>query len=135
MIEPSHVEKFAAVYAEAVLTFLDTGEPQWVTWDGYSHRFDFTSVVMDDPLVPAMTLIDANWTQIAGDVNEIVDPESPDFDIDALRNAIEAFMIDEGYGEQLLKGFQERLERFQAGDYDEEDEDEPPMRELKDDDF
>lgn len=123
MIESSHLDKFAAVYAEAVLTFLDSGEAQWVTWDGYSQRFDLCSVERDDPSMPAMLLVDAGWTQLIGEVPEIIDPESPDFDIDALRNAIEAQILNEGYGERLLKGFQERLERIRRGDFgDEEDQ-------------
>lgn len=120
MIEASHIHRFAAVYAEAVLTFLDSGEPQWVSWDGFSHRFDFTSVAMEDPQIPAMLLVDEGWTQVVGEVGEIIDPESPHFDIDALRNAIEAQIMNEGYGERLLKGFQERLERLHSGDEDDD---------------
>lgn len=126
MIESSHIQKFAAVYAEAVLTFLDSGEAQWVTWDGHSHRFDFTSVELDDPEVPAMMFVDASWEQVVGDTGEINDPESPDFDIEALRNAIEHQMTDEGYGERLLKKFQERLARLEEGE-DEEEADESSL--------
>ena len=116
MIEQSHIDKFAAVYAEAVLTYLDSQEPQWVTWDGHSHRIDFTSIELDDPDVPAMLLVDEHWPKIVGDVAEIIDPDDPDFDLDALRNAIEAQITEEGYGERLLKGFQERLARLLSGE-------------------
>ena len=121
MVELSHIRKFAAVYAEAVLTFLDSGEAQWLTWDGHSHRFDFASVELDPPEIPAMLFVDASWTLVLGDMGEIVDPEHPDFDPEALRAAIEAQLVDEGFGERLLKGFQERLERLASGDEDEED--------------
>ncbi|HUP92968.1 MAG TPA: hypothetical protein VM074_12040 [Solimonas sp.] len=131
MIEQSHIQKFAAVYAEAVLTFLDSGEAQWLAWDGHSHRFDFASVEMDEPQVPVMLFVDAGWTQVLGDIGEVIDPESPHFDIDALRAAIEEQIADEGFGERLLKGFQERLERLASAGEDEEDEEadkapEPP---------
>lgn len=120
-VEQSHIDKFAAVYAEAVLTFLDSGEAQWLMWDGHSHRFDFASVELEgDPAVPVMLHVDAAWNQVL-DVDEITDPDSPHFDLDALRNAIEKAITDEGFGEKLLKGFQERLERLESGE-DEEDE-------------
>jgi hypothetical protein len=137
MIEASHIQKFAAVYAEAVLTFLDSREAQWLTWDGQSHRFDFASVELDPPGVPAMLYVDADWVQVIGDVGEIVDPESPDFDADALRNAIEAQITDEGYGERLLKGFQERLATLRAAleaGVDEEDDDNRRDKDERDDD-
>lgn len=122
VIEPAHLQKFAAVFAEAVLTFLDSGEAQWVLWDGRSHQFDFSSVELDDPQLPAMLFVDASWPQALGDLNEVTDPEDPDFDMDALRNAIETLLLDEGYGERLLKGFQERLARIEAGEIDEDDD-------------
>jgi len=125
MIEHSHIQKFAAVIAEAVLTYLDSGEPQWVTWDGYSHRFDFTVFSLDAGDTPAMLMIDENWPKAVGDVAEIIDPEHPEFDIDALRNAIEAQIMDEGYGERLLKVFQERLERIRSGEIEDDQPDEP----------
>ena len=123
MVEDSHVRKFAAVYAEAVLTFLDSNEAQWLTWDGRSHSFDFGSIDMDPPPIPVMLFVDADWTKVLGDVGEIADPDSPDFDADALRNSIEAQIADEGFGERLLKGFQARLDKIESGEGDEEDED------------
>ncbi len=114
MAESTILLKLGAVYAEAVLTFLDSGEPQWVTWDGYSHRFDFSSVELDDPLVPALSLVDDNWPRVIGEVAEIIDPESPDFDMDALRNAIEAQVVNEGYGERMIKAYLERLKQLAA---------------------
>ena len=124
MVEDSHIQKFAAVYAEAVLTFLDSNEAQWLTWDGQSHAFDFGSIEIDPPPIPVMLFVDADWTKVLTEVSEITDPESPDFDADALRNAIEAQIADEGFGERLLKGFQERLERFGSGEGDGDDEEE-----------
>lgn len=121
MIEQSHIDKFAAVYAEAVLTFIDSREAQWVMWDGHSHRFDFASVEMDDPELPVMCHIDAAWNDVIG-VEEIVDPEHQHFDMDALRNAIEKTLTDEGFGERLLKGFQERLQKIADGELDEDEE-------------
>ena len=132
MVEDSHIRKFAAVYAEAVLTFLDSDEAQWLTWDGHSHGFDFGSIEIDPPPIPVMLFVDADWTKVLTEVSEITDPESPDFDADALRNAIEAQIADEGFGERLLKGFQERLEKFESGEGDEEDED-PQDRADEDD--
>lgn len=134
MVEPSHVRKFAAVYAEAVLTFLDSGEAQWLTWDGHSHRFDFASVELDPPEIPAMLFVDASWTLVLGDMGEIVDPEHPDFDAEALRAAIEAQLVDEGFGERLLKGFQERLERLASGEDEEEEDSEERPPPVEDDD-
>lgn len=128
MIEQSHIDKFAAVYAEAVLTFLDSREAQWVLWDGHSHRFDFASVEMDEPTIPVMLHVDAAWNEVMN-VDEITDPDNPHFDIDALRNAIEKAITDEGFGERLLKGFQERLQKIADGELE---EDEPPAE--RDDD-
>ena len=129
MIDDNHIRKFAAVYAEAVLTFLDSHEEQWLTWDGHSLAFDFGSIEMEPPAVPVMLIVDHDWTKVLGDVGEITDPESPDFDTDALRNAVEAQIADEGFGERLLRTFQERLDKIQSGeplDEDEGDEQPPP---------
>lgn len=119
-IEQSQVEKFAAVCAEAILTFLDTGEPQWVTWDGFSHRFDFVSVELDPPAMPVVLSIEEGWDQI-GDLGEITDPTHEHFDPDALRHAIEQLLVDEGVGERILKRFLEKLDQLE----DELDEDDP----------
>lgn len=123
MIDDRFVQKFAAVYAEAVLTFIDSGEAQWLTWDGTSLNFDFASVELDAPRGPIMTFVDAAWEKVVGDLDAATDPDDPDFDLDALRRAIEFHMTDQGYGERLLKGYQERLARLEAGE-DEEDIDE-----------
>jgi len=114
MTESTILQKLGAVYAEAVLTFLDSGEAQWVTWDGVSHRFDFSSVELDEPRLPPLTFVDANWPKIVGDVAEIIDPDSPNFDADALRNAIETQIIDEGYGERLVKAYLIRIKELAA---------------------
>lgn len=127
-IEQSHIDKFAAVYAEAVLTFIDSREAQWVLWDGHSHRFDFMSVEMDEPTIPVMLHIDAAWNDVI-QVDEIVDPDNANFDLDALRNAIEKTITDEGFGERLLKGFQERLQKIADGEFEPE---EPPAPESDD---
>lgn len=124
-IEQSHIDKFAAVYAEAVLTFLDSREAQWLMWDGHSHRFDFASVEMDEPALPVMLHVDAAWNEVMN-VDEITDPDNPHFDIDALRNAIEKTLTDEGFAERLLKGFQERLQKIADGELDEDEEPPPP---------
>lgn len=129
MVEDSHVKKFAAVYAEAVLTFLDSREPQWVTWDGRSHQFDFGSMEMDIPPIPVMLFVDDGWSKVLGDIGEIAEPESPDFDSDALRSAIEAQIADEGFGERLLKIFQERLARLDRGEEDDDDGDDEERKE------
>jgi hypothetical protein len=121
LIEEAHIKKFGAVYAEAVLTFLDSGEAQWLTWDGHSLAFDFGSIELDPPPVPVMLYVDADWTKVVGEVGESIDPESPDFDADALREAVEAQVADEGFGERLLLRFQERLEKFEAGELDEDE--------------
>jgi len=124
MIDEAHVKRFAAVYAEAVLTFLDTREAQWLAWDGQSHTFDFGSTEMDAPPIPVMLFIDEDWTKVIGEVGEVTDHESPDFDPEALRAAIEAQVADEGFGEKLLRRFQERLDRIQSGEEEELEEDE-----------
>ena len=123
MVDDSHIRKFAAVYAEAVLTFLDSHEAQWLTWDGQSHNFDFGSTEMDVPQKSVMLFVDADWTKVVGEVGEVTDPESPDFDSSALRDAIEAQIADEGFGERLLRIFQERVAKLESGEEDEEDED------------
>jgi len=122
MIDEEHVKRFAAVYAEAALTFLDTREPQWLAWDGQSHAFDFGSTEMDAPPIPVLLLVDENWTKVIGEVAAATDPESPDFDVDALRAAIVAQIDGEGFGERLLLRFQERLEKIASGDEDEDEE-------------
>ena len=103
------MQKFASVYAEAVLTFLDSGEAQWLLWDGYSSRFDFMSVDLDEPPALALLSIDAGWEKQTGEVNEITDPAHEHFDMDALRNAIEHQLVNEGYGERILKGILKRI--------------------------
>ncbi len=122
MIDEEHVKRFAAVYAEAALTFLDTREAQWLAWDGQSHAFDFGSTEMDAPAIPVLLLVDEDWTKVIGEVGVVTDLESPDFDADALRGAILAQIDGEGFGERLLLGFQERLEKIASGHEDEEDE-------------
>ncbi|HEY0913778.1 MAG TPA: hypothetical protein VGE22_02805 [Solimonas sp.] len=118
-IEDSHVEKFAAVCAEAILTYLDSQEPQWVTWDGFSHRFDFLSVELDPPIMPVVVSIEEGWDQI-GDIGEITDPNHEHFDADALRDAIVHLLVEEGVGERILKRFLAKLEKLE----EELDEDE-----------
>ena len=110
-IEPTKIQKFAAVFAEAVLTYLDSGEAQWLLWDGVSNRFDFMSVDLDEPPALALLAIDESWGKLTGDVNEIIDPEHEHFDIDALRNAIEHQLTEEGYGERVLKGILTRIKQ------------------------
>src|ERR1043166_6418635 len=115
MIDEEHVKRFAAVYAEAALTFLETREPQWLAWDGQSHAFDFGSTEMDAPPIPVLLVVDEHWTQLIGEVSAAIDPESPDFDADDLRDAIASQLADEGFGERLLRRFQERLEKIASG--------------------
>jgi hypothetical protein len=124
-VELSQIEKFAAVCAEAVLTFLDSGEPQWVTWDGHSHRFDFVSVELDPPAVPVVLSIDEAWDQI-GDIGEVTDPDSEHFDPEALRQALEHLLINEGVGERILKRFLARLEKLLEESEDADDAPEEP---------
>lgn len=134
MIDEEHVKRFAAVYAEAALTFLDTRETQWLAWDGHSHAFDFGSTEMDAPPLPALLFVDEDWTKVIGDVAASTDPESPEFDAEALREAIVAQIADEGFGERLLRGFQERLERIASGEEDEDgDQDEPENQDQEED--
>ena len=124
-LEQTQVVKFAAVLAEAILTFLDSGEAQWLTWDGLSHRFDFASVEMDEPRQLVLLHVDAGWEQLVGDVGEVTDPDHPHFDIDALRNAIEHQLTEEGVGEKILKQFLKRLEQIKSGEADDEEPPEP----------
>ncbi len=121
-MEHSIVQKFAAVYAEAVLTFLDSGEEQWVTWDGLSHRFDFMSTELDEPETPALMIVGDDWEKRIGGVDEMTDPESQHYDVDALRSAIEYQLVEEGVGERILKDFVDRLEKAFDADEDEEDD-------------
>ena len=122
MIDEEHVKRFATVYAEATLTFLETREAQWLAWDGQSHAFDFGSTEMDAPPIPVLLLVDEDWSKVIGEVAAITDPDSPAFDADTLRDAIVAQIDDEGFGERLLRGFQERLEKIARGDEDQETE-------------
>jgi hypothetical protein len=122
-IEPTQIQKFAAVFAEAVLTWLDSKEPQWLTWDGYSHRFDFSSIELDEPIMPVMLIIDDNWEKLSGEISEVTDPESSHFDTDALRAAIEEQLIDEGAGERILKMHLKRLEKLAEDSELEDDSD------------
>ena len=124
-LEQTQVAKFAAVFAEAVLTFLDSGEAQWLTWDGHSHRFDFASVEMDEPQQLVLLHVDAGWEQLTGEVGEVTDPDHSHFDLEALRNAIEHQLTEEGAGEKILKTFLKRLEQIQDGTLDEEEPPEP----------
>lgn len=124
-VEQSLVEKFAAVCAEAILTYLDSGEPQWVIWDGHSHRFDFLSVELDPPVTPVVLSIDEGWDQI-GDFGEITDPAHEHYDADALRNAIEHLLTEEGVGERILKRFLARLEKLEEEQEDDSDRDDEP---------
>ncbi|HVT34197.1 MAG TPA: hypothetical protein VHE37_01330 [Nevskiaceae bacterium] len=125
-IEPTQIAKFAAVFAEAVLTFLDSGEAQWLTWDGVSHRFDFASVEMDEPQQLVLLHVDAGWEQLAGDVGEITDPEHTHYDMDALRDAIEHQLTEEGVGEKILREFLRRLHRLEE---DAEQDEQPQVSE------
>lgn len=115
-IEESQVRKFAAVYAEAVLTWIDSQEEQWVTWDGLSHRFDFISVARDndDPSQLIVLTVNEHWQRQIGDIDEISDPEHAYFDTEALRNAIEYQLTEEGVAERILKGYLEQLARLTA---------------------
>jgi hypothetical protein len=121
-IDTQKIGKFAAVFAEAVLTYLDSGEAQWLLWDGVSNRFDFMSVDLDEPPALALLGIDEGWQKLTGDVNEITDPEHEHFDIDALRNAIEHQLIEEGYGERILKGILKRIQQVAELAADEADD-------------
>jgi hypothetical protein len=111
MIDGHKIGKFAAVYAEAVLTFLDSGEAQWLLWDGVSNRFDFMSVDLDEPPALALLAIDANWQKQTGEIAEITDPAHEHYDVEALRIAIEHAITEEGYGERILKGILTRIKQ------------------------
>lgn len=125
-VDNTKIEKFAAVYAEAVLTWLDSGEPQALLWDGHSHRFDFRSLDMDAPGVPVITVIEEHWERLIGGVDENTDPESSKFDADALRVEIEHQLTQEGFGERILKTFLLRLEQIaEAAAEDDSDRTEP----------
>ncbi|MGH8457226.1 MAG: hypothetical protein ACRETW_09920 [Stenotrophobium sp.] len=123
-MEQTLIHKFAAVYAEAVLTFLDSREPQWVLWDGVSNRFDFMSMDLDEPELPALLTIAENWQKQTGDVDEITDPDDEHYDVEALRNAIEHQLANEGAGERILKDFVERLEKAAALEDEDGDDEE-----------
>jgi hypothetical protein len=118
------LRKFAAVYAEAVLTFLDSGEAQWVLWDDAADFFDFASVELDQPDLPILLFVDASWQRLC-DVDAVTDPDSPQFDAGALRTAIESQIADEGLGERILKKY---LERRESGDEEEDADEDPPER-------
>lgn len=120
LITPSQISKFAAVYAEAVLTFLDSGEAQWVLWDREQDRFDFASIELDQPEVPVLLFVDAAWTRLCEPDAE-TDPESRGFDAEELREAIEVQLRDEGLGERILKKYLERLKEIEEGDADDSD--------------
>lgn len=115
-LEHSLIAKFAAVYAEALLTFLDSGEEQWLTWDGHSHRFDFCSVErdVDDPSQLIVLTVNEHWARQIGEVDEISDPEHDHFDAEALRAAVEHQMVEEGVGERLLQGYLRQLAKLTA---------------------
>ena len=135
MIDEEHVKRFATVYAEAALTFLETREAQWLAWDGESHTFDFGSTEMDAPAIPVMLLVDEDWTKVIGEVAAVIDPEAPDFDVDELRDAIVEQIDSEGFGERLLRRFQERLDKIASGNLEEdEDLEEDPEGEEADED-
>lgn len=125
-VDHNKIQKFAAVYAEAVLTWLDAREPQALLWDGQSHRFDFRSLDLDDPGVPVITVIEEHWERLIGGVDEVIDPDSPKFDAEALRGEIEHQIAEEGYGERILKTFLLRLEQLaEAAKEDDSDRDAP----------
>jgi hypothetical protein len=127
--EPT-LRKFAAVYAEAVLTFLDSGEAQWVLWDDAADFFDFASVELDQPDLPILLFVDASWQRLC-DVDAVTDPESAQYSASALRAAIETQIADEGLGERILKKY---LERRESGDDEDEEEDESGRPARTDDD-
>lgn len=120
-IEPTQIAKFAAVYAEAVLTYLDSGEVQWVTWDGVSHRFDFVSSELDTPNQLILLTVDEHWEKQIGEVAEITDPAHSQYDPEALREAIEHELTEEGVGERILKDFLRRLAQLEEDAEDEAD--------------
>lgn len=127
LVTPSQINKFAAVYAEAVLTFLDSGEAQWVLWDREHDVFDFASIELDQPEIPVLLFVDASWTRLCEPDAE-TDPESRGFDAEELREAIEVQIRDEGLGERILKRYLERLQQIEDG----EEEDAEPARRTED---
>lgn len=133
MIDNHKIGKFAAVYAEAVLTYLDSGEAQWLLWDGVSNRFDFMSVDLDEPPALALLAIDADWPKQTGEVAEITDPAHEHYDMDALRNAIEHQLIEEGYGERILKGILTRIKQVAELAAEEADDNARDTRSQSDD--
>lgn len=110
-VQHSQVEKFALIYAEAVLTYIDSGDAQWVTWDG-DHRFDFSSVELDPPELPVLLHVDETWHQLIGELGVSSDPESERYDAEALREAIMHELTEEGLGERALKLFLDQRARF-----------------------
>lgn len=126
-IAHTQIAKFAAVYAEAVLTWLDAREPQALLWDGVSHSFDFRSLDLDAPGIPVITVIEEHWERLIGEVDEIIDPESEHFDAEALRQEIEHRVSEEGYGERILKTFLTRLEKLAELAAEEDESGEPPV--------
>jgi len=129
-IEDHQLRKLAAIYAEAVLTYLDSGEAQWVLWDEQANIFDFASVALDQPSLPILLFVDESWTRLC-EVDAVADPESPQFDTGKLRSAIETQIADEGLGERILKTW---LTRRAQQLEDEEDEEPGTERPPSDDD-
>ncbi len=116
-VQHSQVEKFALIYAEAVLTYLDSGDAQWVTWDG-DHQFDFSSVELDPPENPVLLHVDESWHQLIGELDASSDPDADNYDPEALREAIEYELVEQGLGERVLKLYSEQ--QGKEGDGDEE---------------
>lgn len=131
-IDTYKIGKFAAVYAEAVLTYLDSGEAQWLLWDGTSNRFDFMSVDLDEPPSLALLAIDEGWIKQTGEVDEIIDPEHEHYDVEALRTAIEHQITEEGYGERILKGILARIKQAAELAAEESDDNERDQRNQDD---
>lgn len=121
--EDDLLRRFGAVYAEAVLTYLDSGEAQWILWDRRRSHFDFSSVELDQPSLPILLFVDESWSMLC-EADAVSDPESPLFDAEALRRAIEFQMAEEGLGERILKKYLER-----QAEPAEEAAQEPPERE------
>lgn len=120
-IEEHQILKLAAIYAEAVLTYLDSGEAQWVLWDEQANIFDFASVELDQPSLPILLFVDESWTRLC-EVDAVSDPESPQFDAGKLRSAIETQIADEGLGERILKTWlARRAQQLEDGEEDESD--------------
>lgn len=127
-ITEATLSKFSAVYAEAVLTFLDSGEAQWVLWDRKRDTFDFSSIELDQPLLPVLLFVDASWTRVV-EPDAVHDPERADYDPEALRSAIEHELLNEGIAERALKKYSERMDNS-----DEDEEAEEPEPPAEDDD-